>query len=118
MFVKTQGDSKLTSCEAQKTTAFDNITVRNLDVDSINPKGANYYIGGLKIKDHHHQHHQPANPISINGLVLENISVTDDPNRTIDKGECTYAHVIAKDVSPPLPTGGSHCDVTSPSLQR
>ena len=113
--MKTQGGSKLTSCKAKETTAFDNITVRNLSVDGINSKGANYWIVGLKIVDDHH-HHQSSNPISINGLVLENISVTNDPERKIDKGECTYARVVAKDVSPPLPTGGSRCDVTSPSV--
>lgn len=106
----TQGGSKLTSCKANETTAFDNITVRNLSVDGINEKGANYWIVGLKIQD------QPSDPISINGLLLENITVTNNLGRKIDKGECTYVKVVAKDLSPPLPTGGSHCDVTtSPS---
>eukprot|EP01047_Picozoa_sp_COSAG01_P074391 COSAG01_NODE_12420_length_1743_cov_1.308394_1_plen_114_part_00 len=106
----TQGGSKLTSCKANETTAFDNITVRNLSVDGINKKGANYWIVGLKIQG------QPSDPISINGLLLENITVTNNLGRKIDRGECTYVKVVAKDLSPPLPTGGSHCDVTtSPS---
>ena len=54
----TQGGSKLTSCKAKETTAFGNITVRNLSVDGINEKGANYRI--VASKD------QPPNPTSIN----------------------------------------------------
>jgi hypothetical protein len=44
----TQGGSKLTSCKAKETTAFGNITVRNLSVGGINEIGANYWIVGRK----------------------------------------------------------------------